>query len=360
MEGAKLSGNDLRGFNLENAILSGTNLRGFNLENAILSGINLSGTNLEHADLENANLYSANLSRVTGLNTIFKGAILTGACIKDWNINSKTNFEGVICNYIYLKEGQQERRPCDPNRNFEPGEFAKLVEQSIETVDLIFLNGIDWQSFLTAFRELQTENESGELSVRAIEKKRDNAFVVRVDAPTGANKETIEESFWGKYKPLLEAKDREIKLLSQQTEFYSQQIELIRQDNTRLLGVVETMAEKETSKINMTFHAPVNAVAGNVEGNQNVYAPEQKQTLVEAADEIQKLLKQLEQTNPSKTTTEQMVVAAEAIKRIESDPNWKQRVINAAREGGLAAFEKALDNPAGAFITGAVQGWLEA
>ena len=53
------------------------------------------------------------------------------------------------------------------------------------------------------------------------------------------NKETIEASFWYKYKPLLEAKDKEIKLLSEQKEFYSQQIEVIRKDNTRLLAIVE-------------------------------------------------------------------------------------------------------------------------
>ena len=101
-------------------------------------------------------------------------------------------------------------------------------------------------------------------------------------------------------------------------------------------------------------------VAGKVAGNQNVYASEQKQTLAEAAEEIQQLLEQLSQTYPTNTTTEQMVVATEAIKRIESNPSFKQRVINAAREGGLAAFEKALDSTAGAFITGAVRGWLEA
>jgi hypothetical protein len=31
-----------------------------------------------------------------------------------------------------------------------------------------------------------------------------------------------------------------------------------------------------------------------------------------------------------------------------------------AKEGGLAALENALDNPAGAFITSAIKGWLEA
>ena len=86
----------------------------------------------------------------------------------------------------------------------------------------------------------------------------------------------------------------------------------------------------------------------------------QPQSLADAAAEIQKLLKQLEQSYPTSTTTEQMLVATKAIERIESDPTLKQRVISAAQEGGLAAFEKALDNPVGALITGAIKGWLEA
>ncbi len=53
------------------------------------------------------------------------------------------------------------------------------------------------------------------------------------------------------------------------------------------------------------------------------------------------------------------IVAAKAINRIESDPTWKWRAINAAKGGGLAAFEKAIDNPAGAFVVGAIQGWQQ-
>jgi len=96
------------------------------------------------------------------------------------------------------------------------------------------------------------------------------------------------------------------------------------------------------------------------EFTQHNYPPEHKQTLAEAAAEIQKLLNQLSQNYPTNTTAEQMVVATEAIKRIENNPTLKQRIINAAKEGGLAALEKALDNPAGAFITSAIKGWLEA
>lgn len=91
----------------------------------------------------------------------------------------------------------------------------------------------------------------------------------------------------------------------------------------------------------------------------NYYAAGQPQSLAQAAADIQMLLKQLEQTYPTTTTSQQMVVAAEAINRIESNPLLKERVINAVKSGGLAAFEKAIDNPAGAFIVGAIKGWQE-
>ncbi|MGB3508285.1 MAG: hypothetical protein WBA93_03415 [Microcoleaceae cyanobacterium] len=66
--------------------------------------------------------------------------------------------------------------------------------------------------------------------------------------------------------------------------------------------------------------------------------------------QVQQILQQLSQSHPTKTTTEQMIVATEAIKKIESDPTLKQKLISAATSGGLAAFEKALDNPMGAFV----------
>ncbi|WP_138504451.1 hypothetical protein [Nostoc sp. PA-18-2419] len=94
-----------------------------------------------------------------------------------------------------------------------------------------------------------------------------------------------------------------------------------------------------------------------IEGNY--YAARQPQSLVQAAAEIQALLKQLETSYPADTPARDMVVATEVVKRIESDPTWKQRVIGAVKEGGLAAFEKAIDNPVGAFITGAIKGWQE-
>jgi len=86
----------------------------------------------------------------------------------------------------------------------------------------------------------------------------------------------------------------------------------------------------------------------------------EKQNLAEAAAEIRQVWEELSRTYPSHTTKQKIIVAAEVIDRIESDPAWKQRAINALKQGGLAAFEKAIDNPGGAFIVEAIKGWQEA
>ncbi|MFM2314769.1 MAG: hypothetical protein RLZZ04_4045 [Cyanobacteriota bacterium] len=93
-----------------------------------------------------------------------------------------------------------------------------------------------------------------------------------------------------------------------------------------------------------------------VQGNQ---FNSSQQNLAEAVAEIQELLKQLEETYPTDSTANQMILAAKAVEQIEGSATLKQKAINAVKEGGIAAFEKAIDNPSGAFIAGAVKGWQE-
>ncbi len=61
-------------------------------------------------DLRWADLIEANLSGVQALGTNFEGAIFTGACIENWNINSENNLNDTICDYIYLKQNQAESK----------------------------------------------------------------------------------------------------------------------------------------------------------------------------------------------------------------------------------------------------------
>ncbi len=370
LSGANLQGVIFSGANLQGVILQGLDLQDVILSGAILQGLDLQGLDLNGKDLSQTNLTNTNLARLQALGTDFKSATLTGACVEDWNINSETNFENVICDYIYFKEDKQERRPADPNRNFEPGEFAKLVEKYIETVDLIFTDGIDWRAFLTSFQDLRVEYGELNVSIQAIEKKSDGAFVIRLIVPPEADKAEVENKakqsyetnlkvLEAKYRAELQAKDREITLYKERSADMKEIATLLA--SRPIVEAKEVTNRKIYAQEYKETHLHDKSRSIETRDSSTYYEnySQPQQTLAEAAAEIQKLLKQLEQTNPANTTTQQMVVAAEAIKRIEGDPTWKQRVINAAREGGLAAFEKALDNPVGAFITSAIKGWLE-
>ena len=140
LRGANLFGADLReanlsGANLFGAILCGAILSEADLKKADLIGADLWGADLSEANISEADLTNADLLHSQVMATNFHNAILTGACVKDWWINSRTNLDGVICEYVYLDEKKTERRPI--NGNFAPGEFASLYKKIIETTDLI-------------------------------------------------------------------------------------------------------------------------------------------------------------------------------------------------------------------------------
>ncbi len=141
------------------------------------------------------------------------------------------------------------------------------------------------------------------------------------------------------------------------------------------------MAEQQNSKTENTFN--IYGSSGSVgnqgyiasSGNQNNignaageakaemksiqhihnYAPEQKQTLSEAAEEIQKLLKQLEQTNPTATEDQQIVYIND-----ETTPKFKERVVGALQATGESVIDEfVLENKYLKVFKAAVKGWLK-
>jgi len=93
----------------------------------------------------------------------------------------------------------------------------------------------------------------------------------------------------------------------------------------------------------------------NIEANINV-APEskEKRTLAEAAAEIQKLLKQLEQTNPTVTDSEKIAHVND-----ETTPSFKRRAVSALQACGEAAIEEFLDNPYVNVGKAIIKGWIK-
>ena len=74
------------------------------------------------------------------------------------------------------------------------------------------------------------------------------------------------------------------------------------------------------------------------------------------AEEIRELLKQLEQTNSTETTTDQMAVAIQAIELVESNFTLKQRVISLLEAVETELFKELLDHPVANILVAAFKG----
>jgi len=121
--------------------------------------------------------------------------------------------------------------------------------------------------------------------------------------------------------------------------------------------------------VNNDFHIVSGSVYGNYIGgniannisanarqqaNQDIYSSEHKQTILEAAKEIQQLLKQLEKMNPNPTEVEKIEYIND-----ETTPSFKRRVVGALQAGGEAAIEEFLDNPYVNVTKVIVKGWMK-
>lgn len=306
---------DLRGANLKNANLQNADLMNADLGKASLISANLSNSNLTLANFYKANLRTANLNGADLLNanfidavlcmaelinsnmirTVFLGAnlqyaSLSGGCIQDWNINDRTNFEGVVCEFIFLKSIYDdviqkviptERRPIDLDKVFAPGEFTALMQKSLDTIDLIFLDNFDWQAFSQSFQKLRSQFNDQEINIQAIEKK-SLAFVIRLEISLGADKSAVEtkaKELYGEQLKVLEEKYIERMGLQDVTlESAQESLDFERQRNTQLLSMVEIVANKY--KVTQNFNAQVGSVAVNNESDMRSVQYETAKNLV--------------------------------------------------------------------------------
>ncbi|MTJ47590.1 pentapeptide repeat-containing protein [Dolichospermum sp. UHCC 0259] len=135
LSSTNLNYTDLSNSNLYRSYLGSANLNWADLSSANLNWADLSSANLNWADLSKADLSGANLAISQVIGTNFHNATLTGVYIKDWQINSETKLDRVICEYVYLDVNKTERRPI--NGNFKLGEFASVCQKILENTDLI-------------------------------------------------------------------------------------------------------------------------------------------------------------------------------------------------------------------------------
>ncbi|HBW90045.1 MAG TPA: hypothetical protein DEG17_14485, partial [Cyanobacteria bacterium UBA11149] len=356
---------------------SGNRCIGCNLKGANLIGADLTEADLTEADISNTNLQQAwleraNLTKAQALNTNFNQTKLTGACLEAWNIDSTTKLDGAICDYVYLLNHQKERRPN--SGEFAPGEFTKLFKEVLTTVDLIFRNGIDWKAFVLSLNAVQAKNEGTELSLQSIANKGDGVVVARLNVSEDADKEKIHSEFMEiyelklkaveeTYKAKLNAKDEQIAIYRQQNSDMKEIVSLLanRPINVEVKAIADSKTMNENRKtdigsINLGDGATLGSVTGDnpgtVTGNQTITKSESRQTLSEAATEIQKLLKQLAETNPTATVADQQAFLNAAI-----SPTNKQRFVKALQAGGKELFKELMDNMYINVAVAAMEGW---
>ncbi|KAF3885792.1 MULTISPECIES: pentapeptide repeat-containing protein [Nostocales] len=223
LKGANLCGAHLSGANLSGADLRESKIRRANFDGANLSRVNLSGadlyrtsfckasfdgaelveTNLSGANLSQANLKGAKLIRVQALNTNFSEALFTEACLENWNINTSTNLDNIIADYIYLQETNKER--CPLYGNFLPGDLTVIIRKNLETIDLVFYQGIDWKAFSDTFKNVEIENQDAQLDILNIEKKENGTLTVQVKVSSNGDKIKIYNDLMQGYEIALKA-----------------------------------------------------------------------------------------------------------------------------------------------------------
>ena len=298
-----------------NANLQSANLNGVNLNEANLQGAILSDATLHHAELRNANL-----TEVQALRTNFSDAYLTGACLEAWNIDHTTNLQNVDCQYVYLLQNQQERRPS--SGDFAPGEFTKLFQEALSTVDLIFQNGVDWRAFVTAFQQVQVKNEDTLLEIQSIENKGDGVVVVRVSVPSDTSKEKIHSEFNQQYDPALKALEARY-----QAELQAKDGEITRyrEDSANMWEVIKLQAKKPIYVQAIAQAKTMNDSTDqsqifNVGGDFNIDATNAVVNLRDISGTVTNAIKQLpESSDPDQPDLKQLLMQLKEAIAVDAD-----------------------------------------
>jgi uncharacterized protein YjbI with pentapeptide repeats len=345
LNGANLSGTDFSRANLRKANLGyadlldrcNTNLTESNLSGADLHGANLTGANLSGTEFYGANLIRANLSNTQAVNAQFAFAKFTGVCIEGWQCN-KANFNGVICEFVYLDSNR--RKPYPVGRRFTPGEFTIVFQKTFKTIDIVICDAIDYEAFVYSFKALQAKHEDVQLDIQSIDEKGEDIYVIKVGMSPDVDRKETHAEFMQIHelsREALEEKYRtEISVKETQIVQYQQETQTLRENINNLHNILQQQTEvqklmAETPKYDLRGSKFGGGFAGDggtqIGGILNDYSS--KQSLDEAAAEISQLFKQLEETNPTTTETEKMIIAAKAADEIKNNPTLKARVIGA-------------------------------
>lgn len=199
---------------IDNRDFSNLNLRGLSFKGLNLTGCNFYHTDLSEADFSGCNLTDADLSEAMVLGTRFSNATVTGAIIDNWSMDKHTQFDGVICDFVYTKRNKDERNP--PQGDFKPGEFSKLYQEIANTVDFIAHTPDELTALLRAIDSIK--QQGGDIVIQSLERKNESV-VVRTQSVDAIDKAAI-------YAEVRAQMAEEMNLLQQEKQLLLQKVDL--------------------------------------------------------------------------------------------------------------------------------------
>ncbi|MBE8991994.1 pentapeptide repeat-containing protein [Nostoc sp. LEGE 12450] len=199
--------------NFDRKNLRGVNLKGSNLADASFIGTDLSEANLQDTDLSRAKLKQTQLD-----GTDFTGATLTGAYIEDWGITTDTNFDGVKCEYVYMRLPTKEnpdphRKPDNRQEVFADGEFGDFIKPIFDTLDLYHNQGVDPRAIAISFKHLAENNPEADLRIVGMEVRGEDKFLLRAKTAIAADKSQLSAEYFATYNQLKALAEQEVKAL---------------------------------------------------------------------------------------------------------------------------------------------------
>ncbi|MBD2261129.1 pentapeptide repeat-containing protein [Pseudanabaena sp. FACHB-2040] len=296
------------------------NLESSNLSEFDLRGANLTRANLSKALLKKADLRGAILRETLATGSDFTSAKLTGTCLQNWNIDAATNLKNVECQYYFELEkeddnGTRERRPHDPDKIFEPGDFEAYHRRSFDILRLMTRKGIHPESFYAAFEKLIHEfpGIAGD-SIQGIWKT-GNGIAIDVQVPAGTDKGKAEHTFDEAYRTSLKAS-----------------VDPVLLDNPgSIVLYLNVNATAISENKSMSGDRIINMGNGNyIESNPGTYVQgnyiNMNQDLAQSALQIQDLLEQLQKQGMT-VDVAQNQVANEMADEAKKDQKMKDKLV---------------------------------
>ncbi|WP_227788698.1 MULTISPECIES: pentapeptide repeat-containing protein [unclassified Nodularia (in: cyanobacteria)] len=199
--------------NLDHENLRGVNLEGANLVDASFIGADLSEANLQDADLSRAKLVQAQLK-----GTDFIGATLTGVYIQDWGITTETKFDGVRCEYVYMRLPTNEnpdpfRKPDNNKEVFADGEFGDFIKPIFDTLDLYHNQDVDPRAIAISFKQLAENHPEADLRIVGMEVRGEDKFLLRAKTAATADKSQLSAEYSATYNEIKGLPESQINLL---------------------------------------------------------------------------------------------------------------------------------------------------